>query len=486
MPRAPRSAGSTGSRHDDRLVSPLDKAISLLQDLKMMSIDDDMADVVDQALECLGDAQIMHAPNVMKLTEMEDREDETKEKVISKIVVNPTQSGDDPETKAWLRANFLDTPRYYGRSKSLSFRNVARSIVASLWLYKVSSKEGASGDEAVLPGLDLTVAQRTKLKDTLASLQEWDFDVFQMHSLTGCPLQSTAYALYKTSTMASTLPVDEVRLWRFFKELEALYIDNPYHTSTHGADVMQTTMYFIGKGELAQHMTPLEILASYIAAAAHDVNHNGFNNNYHIYTMSSEARMHNNKAVLENHSTRIVFELLQREELNFAHKFDRPQFLQFRDHIIDLILATDMSQHFTVMGQVKSKIAANGDVPVKREDIPLYTKLAIKCADVSNPAKPRETYLRWADRVMEEFFRQGDMERSIGMPVSPFMDRQTTSIPKCQIGFIEFIVLPLYQACAFFLEEMSTPIANLESNLKYFKKVQEKEAAAGGAAIVSK
>lgn len=45
---------------------------------------------------------------------------------------------------------------------------------------------------------------------------------------------------------------------------------------------------------------------------------------------------------------------------------------------------------------------------------------------------------------MDEFFRQGDLERSQGLPLSPMTDREKTSTPMSQINFIEFIVAPLF------------------------------------------
>ncbi len=51
---------------------------------------------------------------------------------------------------------------------------------------------------------------------------------------------------------------------------------------------------------------------------------------------------------------------------------------------------------------------------------------------------------RWAARVLEEFFAQGDRERAAGLPVSPMMDRAATSHALSQINFIEFIVAPLF------------------------------------------
>lgn len=55
---------------------------------------------------------------------------------------------------------------------------------------------------------------------------------------------------------------------------------------------------------------------------------------------------------------------------------------------------------------------------------------------------------RWADRVLAEFFAQGDQERAAGQPISPLCDRETTKRPASQINFIEFIVAPLFAIVA--------------------------------------
>ena len=68
--------------------------------------------------------------------------------------------------------------------------------------------------------------------------------------------------------------------------------------------------------------------------------------------------------------------------------------------------------------------------------------VTVHTADISNPAKPLALCLRWTEQVMEEFFRQGDLEASMGLPVSPFYDRHTTSIAQCQMGFINVLVKP--------------------------------------------
>ena len=58
----------------------------------------------------------------------------------------------------------------------------------------------------------------------------------------------------------------------------------------------------------------------------------------------------------------------------------------------------------------------------------------VHCADLSNPTKPLEAYKLWVDRIMEEFFQQGDKERGAGLDISPMCDRFNATIEKSQVS----------------------------------------------------
>lgn len=62
----------------------------------------------------------------------------------------------------------------------------------------------------------------------------------------------------------------------------------------------------------------------------------------------------------------------------------------------------------------------------------------VHCADLSNPTKSLELYRQWTDRIMEEFFQQGDKERERGMEISPMCDKHTASVEKSQVSNIRF------------------------------------------------
>ena len=64
----------------------------------------------------------------------------------------------------------------------------------------------------------------------------------------------------------------------------------------------------------------------------------------------------------------------------------------------------------------------------------------VHCSDLSNPTKPLHLYEQWIERIMEEFFRQGDLEREQGLDISPMCDRTTANIEKSQVSIAGFAV----------------------------------------------
>ncbi|PKU35264.1 hypothetical protein llap_14432 [Limosa lapponica baueri] len=96
----------------------------------------------------------------------------------------------------------------------------------------------------------------------------------------------------------------------------------------------------------------------------------------------------------------------------------------------------------------------------------------VHCADLSNPTKSLELYRQWTDRIMEEFFQQGDKERERGMEISPMCDKHTASVEKSQVGFIDYIVHPLWETWADLVQPDAQDILDtLEDNRNWYQSM---------------
>ena len=79
-------------------------------------------------------------------------------------------------------------------------------------------------------------------------------------------------------------------------------------------------------------------------------------------------------------------------------------------------------------------------------DPKLLLQTVLHAADISNAAKPWPIYVQSAEKILEEFFVQGDLEKLHYDDHKSTFDRDTTNICQLQIGFITHIVSPTVRA----------------------------------------
>ncbi|RMX66110.1 hypothetical protein DD238_001154 [Peronospora effusa] len=344
--------------------------------------------------------------------------------------------------------------------------------------YLLSHADGGAIMQDLYPAL--SSASEIELQNLLQDVSLWNFDVFQVHVVSG------GNALYYIGQhlldggSCQALNIESNVLVNFLLEIQRGYTStNPYHNAIHAADVMQTVHYFLIQPELAPYLRPLDRALSLIAAGMHDFMHDGFNNSFHISTASEIALRYNDNAVLENYHVAQSFLVMKNSNLNVLGQLPPDDFKYARDMIIQMVLATDMAKHFEDVALFKTNIlsAALDESAVLIKDVgdkKLLLKMILHTCDVSNPAKERKTMLRWTDRVVKEFFIQGDMEKQLGLPVSPFMDRDIIVLKKMQVGFADFIVSPLFSVWAQILVNVNTGAYRaLLSNREFWSSVSD-------------
>mmetsp|Transcript_21631 Transcript_21631/g.52066 ORF Transcript_21631/g.52066 Transcript_21631/m.52066 type:complete len:188 (+) Transcript_21631:2-565(+) len=141
------------------------------------------------------------------------------------------------------------------------------------------------------------------------------------------------------------------------------------------------------------------------------------------------------------------------------------QYYQFRSSVSKMILATDMTRHFEYINHLKEFSARRDEDPAVEMDKQLAMELMVKCADVSHVVKPVEVARRWALRVTDELFDQGDAERCMGMEVSPNCDRFATSRVALATAFIDYLAGPLFtNLAAAFPGALEAPLLQLAAN----------------------
>ncbi|XP_045146262.1 cAMP-specific 3',5'-cyclic phosphodiesterase 4A isoform X4 [Echinops telfairi] len=317
-------------------------------------------------------------------------------------------------------------------------------------------RHGSSLDNSSIPRFGVKSNQEDLLAQELENLNKWGLNIFCVSDYAGGrSLGCIMYTIFQERDLLKKfhIPVDTMVTYMLTLE-DHYHGDVAYHNSLHAADVLQSTHVLLATPALDAVFTDLEILAALFAAAIHDVDHPGVSNQFLINTNSELALMYNDESVLENHHLAVGFKLLQDENCDIFQNLSKRQRQSLRKMVIDMVLATDMSKHMSLLADLKTmvetkKVTSSGVLLLDNyADRIQVLRNMVHCADLSNPTKPLELYRQWTDRIMAEFFQQGDRERERGMEISPMCDKHTASVEKSQVGFIDYIVHPLWETWA--------------------------------------
>lgn len=220
-------------------------------------------------------------------------------------------------------------------------------------------------------------------------------------------------------------------------------------------------------------MRDLEFGAIIIAAACHDFEHFGFNNPFLIESRLPWAIEYNDKSPLENHHIAATFAIINsKDEFNIFKNLTNDEYKEVRKMMVEIVLGTDAALHFSDLAKFKSRITAD-DFSADGEDKLAVLKLMVHLADISNPCKPFNLALIWTGLLYDEFFKQGDREEEMGRGKSFLMDRKTTNIAGCSIGFMNMLVAPAYEELAKVIPDVQICIDYLNENKIKWEELKE-------------
>ncbi|KAH3758795.1 3'5'-cyclic nucleotide phosphodiesterase [Pelomyxa schiedti] len=304
-------------------------------------------------------------------------------------------------------------------------------------------------------------ASQPKLGDMdLASLQFPLFDIPSEGILVNVSMQ----VLHELDVLTPlNIPPEEVKA--YIDEIEHLYKPNDYHNTVHAADVVQCLYYLLihGLWEVIGVTNYLDVFILIISGVVHDVGHPGVNNAFLIATENELALRYNDRSVLENFHASLAIKIFLSK---YASRWNLPkeEIKQVRTGIINLVLATDVSQHFEIISKFKVLMAnPKRDFKNNREHLSQLLAIAIKTADISNVMRPHTLMQQWVKNLTMEFFSQGDQEQEQGVAPSPFTDRScgTAKLAKLQTNFVKLVAQPLATVL-----DLACPVPDLLLNLE--------------------
>ena len=91
--------------------------------------------------------------------------------------------------------------------------------------------------------------------------------------------------------------------------------------------------------------------------------------------------------------------------------------------IIEIVLNTELSRHFLLMTSLKTKLGNNLKPEESLKDRILILSVTLRCSDHFKVCRKQDVFSKWMDNMFNEFYKQGDMERTLEVPISKFMDK---------------------------------------------------------------
>jgi class 3 adenylate cyclase len=324
-----------------------------------------------------------------------------------------------------------------------------------------------------------------------ATLDSWSLDAW---ALPDDEVQRLFSAMLHCLGLFRRFCISPTAFSAFVSDVATHYSDNPFHCFKHAFMVTHTAWLFLRHDHVRRLLEDLDCLALLLSAICHDVEHPGTTNAFQVNTCSPLALRYNDAGVLENHHAAAGFAALIRCRVLTGLTPDELRTL--RRGFVAAVLATDMSVHKQLLASINeavkrapspedeapgahdgaqgahgaggssggahggSSLARHGGGAAERrsstigfgrrsaEDRLLLVNFLLHCADLGNPLLPPTLSRRIANDLAREFEAQAEQERQAGLPVTVMLATDDVAKAKLELGFLEYVVRPLYVTLA--------------------------------------
>uniref|UniRef100_H3B4D9 Phosphodiesterase n=1 Tax=Latimeria chalumnae TaxID=7897 RepID=H3B4D9_LATCH len=313
----------------------------------------------------------------------------------------------------------------------------------------------------------------TLSKETIEALKKPTFDVWHWEHN---EMLSCLEYMYHDLGLVKEFNMNPITLKRWLISIQENYRSNPFHNFRHCFCVTQMMYGMIHLCNLQEKLTLNDFGILMTAAVCHDLDHPGYNNAFEpiilLQTAYKYAELQNTEG---SNCSLILFIVIASPLQEIFLKLDNLSMEEEMQAIITLILATDMARHGEILDSFQQKVD-HFDF-TNDEDVTCLKMVLIKCCDISNEVRPTDVAEPWVDCLLEEYFMQSDREKIEGLPVAPFMDRDKVTKPTAQIGFIKFVLIPMFETVMKLFpqieEVMVQPLRDSRDHYEELKQIED-------------
>ncbi|XP_052077055.1 cGMP-dependent 3',5'-cyclic phosphodiesterase-like isoform X2 [Mytilus californianus] len=260
-------------------------------------------------------------------------------------------------------------------------------------------------------------------------------------------------------------------LARFILMVKKGYRNPPYHNWMHAFAVAHFCYLCIKNFKLNECMEDIELFALFVSCLCHDIDHRGTNNSYQVASKSVLAALYSSEgAVLERHHFAQTMCIVNTEGCNIYENLISKDYQHVLDLMRDIILATDLAHHLKILKNIEA-MAKDKFEKSNLKHRKLLLCLIMTASDLSDQTKPWDSTKHIAALIYNEFFSQGDLEKSLGRTPPEMMDREKARIPDLQIGFLDHIALPVYRVLQDLFVEAKVVHNTVKENHRHWEKI---------------
>lgn len=339
-----------------------------------------------------------------------------------------------------------------------------------------SRQEGSSALHIQLyTTAELTPAEEDLFEESLEAFSEWTLDILKASSILDVHLIPIIF--FKSVIhfeLMHALKFDFDLMYHFCSHVQGSFHPQvKFHGTPHTADMLHSCHYMLTHGLETTIHNPLDKFTLLFSALIAHAAHPGLTNDFLIKCRHPWAIMYNDKAVTQNHSLAAFMLALSDPELNFMLHLRPEQVDQFRRVTIQNVLKLDLRAHFLELSLFTTKLASETFPSDSQEDRNHMMSVALRVADLSWTCRPLQTYLKWSEKFLEEYFVQGDLEKQIGLGVSCFCDRDVVNTTKTNLSFTMVVAMPVMTTFVMLLDNADAQhdmiTEGLEKNRAYLQ-----------------
>lgn len=336
-----------------------------------------------------------------------------------------------------------------------------------------------------------------------ADWDDWDLHIADLNSTQRSSLARCLFVMYDTTPGFEGYRAVSIKKYtchcEFIKAMEGQYEDEQavqYHNWIHAVDVAFTLQQIFRQINAEAYFATHERFGLMVAAFAHDAGNFGVTNGFLSQSLHEFSLMYNDVSCLQHLACAKLFRIASEPGTSIFINFDKATRQDVRQIIIFAILHTDPQCQLDLLAQMWTHYEGRKELfdliqklsrqELEEGDKDILSKahkevedyfwnadvkyslrnLLLHVADNSYSLKPWEVCLHWATALSEEFFKQGDLERSYKLPMQPLNDRARVNVAFTQVSNIKHIIIPQTKLLVTLLPNSRSCKKNMWLNLR--------------------